>query len=71
LDVEVASNPVSPRSKQVRQPRARRAGAEMMSEAWWNAPVDISRWDGLSGKALYSAMLDEFVALRNGLSVIE
>jgi putative DNA primase/helicase len=71
LDVEVASNPVSPRSKQVRQPRARRAGAEMMSEAWWDAPVDISRWDGLSGKALYSAMLDEFVALRNGLSVIE
>jgi putative DNA primase/helicase len=71
LDVEVASNPVSPRSKQVRQPRARRAGLEMMSEAWWNAPVDISRWDGLSGKALYSAMLDEFVALRNGLSVIE
>jgi putative DNA primase/helicase len=68
LDVEVASNPVSPRSKQVRQ---RRAGSEMMSEAWWNAPVDISRWDGLSGKALYSAMLDEFVALRNGLSVIE
>jgi putative DNA primase/helicase len=71
LDVEVASNPVSPRSKQVREPRARRAGSEMMSEAWWNAPVDISRWDGLSGKALYSAMLDEFVALRNGLSVIE
>jgi hypothetical protein len=71
LDVEVASNPVSPRSKQVRQPRARRAGAEMMSEAWWNAPVDISRWDGLSGKALYSAMLDEFVAVRNGLCVIE
>ena len=71
LDVEVASNPVSPRSKQVRQPRARRAGVEVMSEAWWNAPTDLSRWDGLTGKALYSAMLDEFVALRNGLSVIE
>jgi hypothetical protein len=42
-----------------------------MSEAWWNAPTDISRWDGLSGKDLYSAMLDEFRALRNGLSVIE
>jgi hypothetical protein len=62
---------VSPRSKQVRQPRALRAGAEILSEAWWNEPVDISRWDGLSEKALYSAMLDEFVALRNGLSVIE
>ena len=71
LDVQVASNPVSPRAKQVRQPRQRRAGAEVLDEAWWNAPVDISRWDGLSGKALYSAMLDEFVALRNGLSVIE
>jgi hypothetical protein len=55
----------------VRQPRQRRAGSEVLDEAWWNAPVDISRWDGLTGKALYSAMLDEFVALRNGLSVIE
>jgi hypothetical protein len=71
LDVEPVINPVSPRSKQVRQPRALRAGAEILSEAWWNEPVDISRWDGLSEKALYSAMLDEFVALRNGLSVIE
>ncbi len=71
LDVEPVINPVSPRSKQVRQPRQRRAGSEFLSEAWWNAPTDISRWDGLSGKALYSAMLDEFVALRNGLSVIE
>jgi hypothetical protein len=71
LDVQVASNPVAPRAKQVRQPRQRRAGSEILSESWWDAPVDISRWDGLSGKALYSAMLDEFVALRNGLSVIE
>ena len=71
LDVEPVVNPVSPRSKQVRQPRQRRAGSEVLDEAWWNAPVDISRWGGLSGKALYSAMLDEFVALRNGLSVIE
>jgi hypothetical protein len=43
----------------------------VLDEAWWNAPVDISRWDGLSGKDLYSAMLDEFRTLRNGLSVIE
>ena len=71
LDVQVASNPVAPRAKQVRQPRQRRAGAEMMSEAWWNAPIDISRWDGLTGQALYTAMLVEFRALRNGLSVIE
>lgn len=71
LDVEPVANPVSLRSKQVRQPRQRRAGAEILDKAWWSAPVDISRWDGLSGKALYAAMLDEFVALRNGLSVIE
>jgi hypothetical protein len=71
LDVEPVVNPVSSRSKQVRQPRQRRAGSEVLDEAWWNAPTDISRWDGLTGKALYSAMLDEFVALRNGLSVIE
>ena len=71
LDVETVINPVSPRSKQVRQPRPRRGGVEVLSDAWWDAPVDISRWNGLSGCALYSAMLDEFVALRNGLSVIE
>jgi putative DNA primase/helicase len=71
LDVEPVINPVSPRSKQVRQPRQRRAGSEVLDEAWWDAPVDISRWDGLTGKALYSAMLDEFNALVNGLSVIE
>ena len=71
LDVEPVINPVSPRSKQVRQPRQRRAGVEILSDAWWDAPVNISRWHGLSGRALYSAMLDEFVALRNGLSVIE
>ena len=70
LEVEPVVNPVSPRAKQVRQPHQRRAGAEVLSESWWNAPVDISRWDGLSGKALYVAMLDEFVALRNGDSVI-
>ena len=71
LDVEPVINPVSPRSKQVRQHRQRRTGAEMLSEAWWDAPVDISRWDGLSSQELYLAMLDEFRALRNGLSVIE
>jgi len=71
LDVQGASNPVAPRAKQARQPRQRRAGAEVLDEAWWNTPVDISRWDGLTGKDLYSAMLDEFVALRNGMSVIE
>jgi hypothetical protein len=71
LDVELVVNPVSPRSKQVRQPRQRRAGSEVLSEAWWNEPVDISRWDGLLGEDLYSAMLDEFVALRNRLSVID
>jgi len=66
LDVEPVINPVSPRSKQVRQPRQRRAGSEVLSEAWWNAPVDISRWDGLSGTELHSAMLKEFRALLNG-----
>jgi putative DNA primase/helicase len=70
LDVQIASNPVSPRSKQVRQPRQRRAGVEMMSEAWWNAPVDISRWDGLSDAELFQAMLREFRALRNGMTVL-
>jgi hypothetical protein len=71
LDVQVASDPVSPRAKQIRQPRARCVGAEVFDAVWWNAPVDISRWDGMSKKELYTAALEEFIALRNGLSVIE
>jgi putative DNA primase/helicase len=70
LDVQIASNPVAPRVKQVRQPRQRRAEPEFLSEAWWTAPVE-PRWPDLTGKELYSAALDEFIALRNGLSVIE
>jgi len=70
LDVEPVVNPVSPRSRQVRQPRQRRAGSEVLDEAWWNAPTE-PRWPRLTGKDLASAMLDDFVALRNGLSVIE
>jgi hypothetical protein len=41
-----------------RQPRA-----AWLDEAWWNEPVDISRWEGLTGKALYSAMLTEWQEL--------
>jgi hypothetical protein len=70
LDFEVASNPVSPRSKQVGQPvRGRiRAGLSYdLSDEF----VDISRWAGMTKKELYTAALDEFIALRNGLSVIE
>ena len=70
LDVEIAPNPVAPRARQPRQPRQRRVEPEFLSEAWWNAPVE-PRWPGLTGKELYSAALDEFIALRNGLSVIE
>jgi putative DNA primase/helicase len=70
LDVEIAPNPVAPRSKQVRQPRSDVVRVDMFSEAWWNAPTE-PRWPGLTGKDLASAMLDDFVALRNGLSVIE
>ena len=70
LDVQVASNPVASRAKQTRQPRQRRVEPEFLSEAWWVAPVE-PRWPGLTGKELYSAALDEFIALRNELSVIE
>ena len=41
-----------------RQPRS-----AWLDEAWWNEPVDLSRWEGLEGKALYSAMLDEWQEL--------
>ena len=70
LDVEPVTNSVSPRSKQVRQPRTKQVRDDVYSESWWNAPVDISRWDGMSEKELFTAALDEFMALRNGVSVL-
>ena len=70
-DVQGVTNPVSLRNRQVCQPRQPRAGIEVLSAAFWNAPSDISRWDGLTGKSLYSAMLDEFLALRQQLESSE
>ena len=70
LDVEVASNPVSPRLKKVGQPMSGRIRAGLsydLSDEF----VDISCWAGMTKKELYTAALDEFIALRNGLSVIE
>jgi hypothetical protein len=53
------------------QPRQQRPGrstprqprSAWLDEAWWNEPVDLSRWEGLTGKALYSAMLTEWQEL--------
>jgi hypothetical protein len=64
LDVEPAVNPVSPRSKQVRQPRSMAVRNDIFSDAWWNEPTE-PRWPGLTGKELYSAMLADFNALLN------
>lgn len=45
-----------------RQPRT-----AWLDEAWWNEPVDLSRWEGLEGKELYSAMLTEWQELMSQL----
>lgn len=42
-----------------RNPRKVRAGAEMTSEAWWNAG-NGERWAGLQGRELYRVAHDEF-----------
>jgi hypothetical protein len=46
-------------------------GADFLSESWWKEPVSISRWDGLEGKELYSAMLDEWNVLRGNLQELK
>lgn len=69
LDVEPVINPVSPRLKQVRQPRAMVVRNDIFSDAWWDEPTE-PRWPGLTGNELYSAMLKDFRALVNGQSVI-
>ena len=71
LDVEVAPNPVSVQRKQVSESSPVRVSTGVYSEAWWNEPVDISRWAGLSEKELFTVALDEFNALLNGMSLIE
>lgn len=45
--------------RQARNPRKVRAGAEMLSEAWWDAAPTPS-WIGLTGVDRYRAMHDEF-----------
>jgi len=45
--------------RQARNPRKVRAGAEMLSEAWWDAAPTPS-WIGLTGVGRYRAMHDEF-----------
>jgi putative DNA primase/helicase len=68
-DVVEQSKPVQ--SRQVRQPRERRHESVLLSEAWWNEPADLSRWDGLKGRDLHDAMRAEFRALRQQLEASE
>lgn len=51
---------------QARNNRRVRAGAEMLSEAWW-ASADVSCWAGLEGKELYRVMLAEWESLYSQL----
>jgi hypothetical protein len=69
LDVQVASNPVAPRAKQARQPRAIRGNS--YDDAWWDQPVDISRWDGMTEKEKHQAMYKEWTALYSQLSIFK
>ena len=68
---DVVEQPKAVQSRQVRQPRARRHESVLLSEAWWNEPVDLSCWAGLEGKDLYRAMASEFRALRQQLGACE
>jgi hypothetical protein len=49
------------------RPRQHQTLSVLLTEAWWNEPVDLSRWEGLSGKALYTQMLKEWQELRSRL----
>jgi putative DNA primase/helicase len=69
LDVQVASNPVAPRAKQTRQPRAIRSNS--YDDAWWDEPVDISQWDGMTEKEKHQAMYKEWTALYSQLSIFK
>jgi putative DNA primase/helicase len=68
---DVVEQPQPIKSRQVRQPRARRHESVLLSEAWWNEPADLSRWDGLKGRDLHDAMRAEFRALRQQLEASE
>ena len=68
---DVVEQPKPVKSRQVRQPRARRHESVLLSEAWWNEPVDLSCWAGLEGKDLYRVMASEFRALRQQLGAGE
>lgn len=55
-----------PSVRTARNPRKVRAGAEMLSEAWW-AGGNADRWAGLEGRELYRAMLADWEGLYSQL----
>lgn len=55
-----------PSVRTARNPRTVRAGAEMLSEAWW-AGGNADRWGRLEGRELYRAMLADWEGLYSQL----
>lgn len=68
---EQHDNPQQKQPRTTRQPRARKHQCVMLSENWWNSPTDTTRWNTLTGKAKYQAMLDEFTTLMNSIGAPE
>jgi len=62
---EPARNPTPSSPRQSAQPRRKRTVGVEMNDAWWDAGKVITKYDGLEGKALWSAVLADFRALRS------
>ena len=67
LESDERSAQIASPNRNAKRARGSNVGADYLSESWWKEPVDISRWDGLEGKELYSAMLDEWNELVGNL----
>jgi hypothetical protein len=68
-DVVEQSKPV--KSRQVRQPRARRHESYLFTEQFWNEPAKVWSWTGLEGAEKWKAAATEFRALRQRLEAGE
>jgi putative DNA primase/helicase len=68
---DVVEQPRPIKSREVRQPRARRHESYLLSEQFWNEPAKVWSWTGLEGAEKWKAASTEFRALRQRLEAGE
>jgi hypothetical protein len=59
----------TPNIRSTRQPRSGKAMRCVQDPAWWDAPVDLSQYDGMTQGEIHADMKREWAELRKRMSV--